>query len=498
MTLTFRDGTDGLWARQQVLERLRERRAARGRQARAGALRDAHRRGVPLHAQGREGRPDEAAHPAGLGGAPDDAEGQRRGRRGELRRARRRCIQVEPRPQLLASYGLTLKDLEEAVNKGSQNASGGVLERGSRAVRHSQRGAVQAPRRHSQRGRHRARGHADSREGRGATVAESWAPRQGVVSSGSRVRRRRGHRADAPRARTRRSCSSGVQGPGRAHQPRGWPTTAPQVTPFYDRTELVERHARDGGRQPARGRAAGDAGALHLPARPARGADRGDAHSALAGGGLHLPEAAGHVGQPAVDGRGGLRRHRRRRRRHHRGHLGGAGDEGPQPARPQLERMRRASVIVVRPTVFALLIIIAAYLPIFMLERVEGRIFSPMANTVAAALAGRAALLGDAGAGAGLASSTGSELHHRESPGAEAGPAAVRADAEASRSRGRGWSSAWPRWSWSAPGWSAATLGSEFLPELNEGALYMTFTLPSNIVAERGPRAGAAADRAHR
>ena len=43
---------------------------------------------------------------------------------------------------------------------------------------------------------------------------------------------------------------------------------------------------------------------------------------------------------------------------------------------------------VVRPTVFALLIIIAAYLPIFMLERVEGRIFSPMANTVVAALVG--------------------------------------------------------------------------------------------------------------
>ena len=43
---------------------------------------------------------------------------------------------------------------------------------------------------------------------------------------------------------------------------------------------------------------------------------------------------------------------------------------------------------VVRPTVFALLIIIAAYLPIFLLQRVEGRIFAPMANTVVSALAG--------------------------------------------------------------------------------------------------------------
>ena len=43
---------------------------------------------------------------------------------------------------------------------------------------------------------------------------------------------------------------------------------------------------------------------------------------------------------------------------------------------------------MVRPTVFALLIIIAAYLPIFLLQRVEGRIFAPMANTVVSALAG--------------------------------------------------------------------------------------------------------------
>src|SRR5204863_218 len=41
---------------------------------------------------------------------------------------------------------------------------------------------------------------------------------------------------------------------------------------------------------------------------------------------------------------------------------------------------------VARPTLFALCIIIVAYLPIFSLQRVEGRIFAPMANTVCAAL----------------------------------------------------------------------------------------------------------------
>src|SRR5262249_45529629 len=43
---------------------------------------------------------------------------------------------------------------------------------------------------------------------------------------------------------------------------------------------------------------------------------------------------------------------------------------------------------VARPTLFSLLIIIAAYLPIFALQRVEGRIFGPMANTVVSALVG--------------------------------------------------------------------------------------------------------------
>src|SRR5262249_20081772 len=54
-------------------------------------------------------------------------------------------------------------------------------------------------------------------------------------------------------------------------------------------------------------------------------------------------------------------------------------------------KQARAAVLeaaseVARPTVFALAIIIVAYIPIFSLQRVEGRIFAPMANTVCAAL----------------------------------------------------------------------------------------------------------------
>ena len=41
-----------------------------------------------------------------------------------------------------------------------------------------------------------------------------------------------------------------------------------------------------------------------------------------------------------------------------------------------------------RPTFFSMLIIILAHLPIFTLQRQEGRIFAPMAYTVVSALVG--------------------------------------------------------------------------------------------------------------
>ncbi len=66
---------------------------------------------------------------------------------------------------------------------------------------------------------------------------------------------------------------------------------------------------------------------------------------------------------------------------------------------PLTERMFEAAKEVARPTLFSLLIIIAAYVPIFSMQRVEGRIFSPLANTVVSALLG--ALVDDVHARAG-------------------------------------------------------------------------------------------------
>src|SRR5246500_4826859 len=53
-----------------------------------------------------------------------------------------------------------------------------------------------------------------------------------------------------------------------------------------------------------------------------------------------------------------------------------------------LERIRDSAHEVQRPVFYAIAIIITAYLPIFTLERVEGRLFRPMAWTVAFALLG--------------------------------------------------------------------------------------------------------------
>jgi len=61
-------------------------------------------------------------------------------------------------------------------------------------------------------------------------------------------------------------------------------------------------------------------------------------------------------------------------------------------ARPDRESIRSAildaTVQVGRPTLFSMLIIIVAHIPIFTLQRHEGRIFAPMAYTVSSALVG--------------------------------------------------------------------------------------------------------------
>ena len=64
-------------------------------------------------------------------------------------------------------------------------------------------------------------------------------------------------------------------------------------------------------------------------------------------------------------------------------HMNRAGD-----TRTSMEKIRAAAHEVQRPVFYAIAIIITAYLPIFTLQRVEGKLFKPMAWTVAFALLG--------------------------------------------------------------------------------------------------------------
>jgi cobalt-zinc-cadmium resistance protein CzcA len=66
----------------------------------------------------------------------------------------------------------------------------------------------------------------------------------------------------------------------------------------------------------------------------------------------------------------------------------GNGGRTTLSAKAPVERIRDASHEVQRPVFFAIAIIITAYLPIFTLQLVEGRLFRPMAWTVAFALLG--------------------------------------------------------------------------------------------------------------
>ena len=73
---------------------------------------------------------------------------------------------------------------------------------------------------------------------------------------------------------------------------------------------------------------------------------------------------------------------------------------GEDDTRTPKQKIFEAAHEVQRPVFYAIAIIITAYLPIFTLQRVEGRLFKPMAWTVAFALLRRAAVFHAGGAGA--------------------------------------------------------------------------------------------------
>ncbi len=480
ITLTFRDGTDGLWARQQVLERLRDAELPEGITPSMGPYATPIGEVYRYTLRGAKGDPmqlrtlqDWVVRPMLLrvNGVADVVS------YGGLQKV----IQVEPKPQLLASYGLTIGNLEEAVKNGSQNASGGTLERGSEQFVIRSEGLFKSLDDIRNVG-------VTERDGTPilvkdvATVTEAWAPRQGVVSEGLNFDAVQGivlmRRGENPS-----TVLAGIREQVEAINHRLAGEEGVTVEPFYDRGDLVDATLHTVGHNLLEGaivvtlvlfvflldlRAALIVATL-IPLSLASAfsylKQRGMSANLLSlgavdfgvivDGGVVIIEAI-LVALVA------------------KGNLGG----------PPIERIRRAAVSVVRPTVFALLIIIAAYLPIFLLERVEGRIFSPMANTVAAALMG--ALLFSVTLVPVLASFLyRGPVHHRESPVLKFAQRIYEPTLRFSLKR--------PFVVFTLATvllgvtvFTVPRLGSEFLPELNEGALYMTFTLPTNSSLTEG------------
>ncbi|MFN7133639.1 MAG: efflux RND transporter permease subunit, partial [Myxococcales bacterium] len=385
VTLTFHDGVDALLARAQVLERLRDAELPDGVTPQLGPLAtpigEIYRytlsggRNDPMHLRTVQ---DWTILPALLrvNGVADVVS------YGGLQKE----IHVQPDPSRLAAHGLTLEAIERGIAEGSVNASGGILERGSEQFVIRSEGLFQSLE--------------DLRMVRVATrdgtpvflkdvadVTEGWSPRQGVVTNEAStdavqgiILMRRGENPSDVLARVREAIG---QLNGRlAHD-------GVKVEPFYDRTDLVDTTLRTVGRNLVEGallvvlvlfiflldlRAALVVAAL-IPLSLASAF----IYLKLRGMSANLLSMGAVDFGIIVDGGVVIIESILFRLASH----------APEDQALSVEaRIRKATRAVVRPTVFALLIIIAAYLPIFMLERVEGRIFAPMANTVVSALVG--------------------------------------------------------------------------------------------------------------
>jgi len=399
-----------------------------------------------------------------------------------------REVHVEPDVSKMVDLGVNLNDVFAALKKASANATGGYVERGSEMFVIRSLGIFSSidDLQHVRVGYNKTRP-VELRDV--AKVNEGYAPRQGVVTRDANqdavegiVLMRRGENPtvvlDALRERITKLS-------------RTLPADV-KIKPFYDRTELVNTTLKTVFENLAEGaalvtlvlfafllslRASLIAAAvipLSLAASFAFLYSRGMSANLLSMGAVDfgiivdgsviLIEHLFHKLSPSAHG--------------------SAQGSLSDPSRPLTERVAEAAKEVARPTLFSLLIIIAAYIPIFSLQRVEGRIFSPLAYTVVSALVG-ALLVSFTLVPVLCAIALKKPKVMRDSPlltlaqrvfdptirfamknvvivlilagGVLGGAVALM-----------------PR------------LGSEFLPALNEGALYVTVALPGNISLSDG------------
>src|SRR5262249_31725247 len=162
-----------------------------------------------------------------------------------------------------------------------------------------------------------------------------------------------------------------------------------------------------------------------------------------------------------------------------------ARERRPQSRRDMLGIVGHAAFDVSRPTFYAMAIIIAALIPVFTLQRVEGRIFRPLALTYTFALIGALVLaltLVPALCAAGLGPRDAAARDPRSIELLRAGyRRAVRAIL------GRRWIAfAIAGALVGAAALAARGLGVEFLPELDEGDLVIFVEMPPSVALSRG------------
>ena len=155
--------------------------------------------------------------------------------------------------------------------------------------------------------------------------------------------------------------------------------------------------------------------------------------------------------------------------------------------RTPMEKIRAAAHEVQRPVFYAIGIIITAYLPIFTLQRVEGRLFKPMAWTVAFALLG--ALMFSM-----LLAPVLSSLFFRKGTREWHNPVMVFLTKMYRIVLGKAIRFRWVTLGVALSGFALAiylatsVLGSEFLPHLDEGAIWVRGVLAPSTGPDRGNR----------
>ncbi|HEX2679124.1 MAG TPA: efflux RND transporter permease subunit, partial [Polyangiales bacterium] len=396
-----------------------------------------------------------------------------------------REIHVQPDPARMAALEVTLEDVFDALKKASANATGGYVERGTETFVIRSLGIFESldDLRSVRVGFHEGVPVMVRDIGQ---VSDGYAPRQGVVTRGTNedavegiVLMRRGENPS--------TVLEGIKQKVKELEGGVLPADV-KVTPFYDRSELVSTTLHTVFHNLLEGallvvvvlfaftlsmRAALIVAAvvpLSLAASFAYLHARGMSANLLSMGAIDF----GII----VDGAVILVEHlfHRLSPGEHSAHAA--------PAEDLPARLFEAAREVARPTLFSLLIIIAAYLPIFSMQRVEGRIFSPLANTVVSALLG-ALLMTFTLVPVLCLFALRKPKPMRESPLVTW---AQRAFDPTLRFAMRNVAVVLIV----AAGALGSTavllprLGSEFLPQLNEGALYVTFLLPNNSSLTEG------------